>query len=138
MAGIYRSFILLAVAVSAASAADLPSFAKDVAPVLATNCAGCHSAGVKMGKLDLGNFDELKRVIVPGKSAESRLYLLITGKAQPAMPLGGKPLAEGEISIIQRWIDAGAPPPRPGEVMPVSQAVPDIKPRKAVKPEIGS
>jgi hypothetical protein len=131
-------FFPLALFALAAHGADAPSFAKDVAPIFAANCAGCHSAAVKMGKLDLGTFEDLKRVIVPGKSAESRLYLLVTGKAQPAMPLGGKPLAAGEISIIQRWIDAGAPPPKPGEAMPVSQVAPDIKPRTAVKPEIGS
>src|SRR5436305_2659189 len=132
-----RTLVLSAIFAVAAQAAEGPSFAKDVAPILATNCSGCHSAGVKMGKLDLGNFEELKRVVVPGKSAESRLYLLIAGKSQPAMPLGGKPLAEGEVSIVQRWIDAGAIPPKPGEAMPVSAAVPDIKPRTAVKPEVG-
>ena len=130
--------VLVALFAFAAHAADAPSFAKDVAPIFAANCAGCHSAGVKMGKLDLGDFNDLKRVIVPGKSGESRLYLLATGKAQPAMPLGGKPLAAGEIAIIQRWIDAGAPPPKPGEAMPVSKALPDIKPLTKVKPEIGS
>src|SRR5260370_42027706 len=64
---------LFLVASFAAHAADAPSFAKDLAPIFVTNCAGCHSASVKMGKLDLGNFDELTRVVVPGTSAESRL-----------------------------------------------------------------
>jgi WD40 repeat protein len=128
----------LAISTVAAHAADAPSFAKDVAPIFAANCAGCHSASTKMGKLNLESPDDLKRVIVPGKSSESRLFLLITGKTQPSMPLGGKPLADGEIDAIRRWIDAGAPPPKPGEAMPVSQAIPDIKPRVPVKAEIGS
>jgi len=133
-----RTFVLLASFALAAHAADAPSFSKDIAPVLSANCIGCHSASAKMGKLNLESFEDIKRVIVPGKSADSRLYLLISGKAQPSMPLGGKPLAEGEIDLIRRWIDAGAVPPKPGEAMPVSQAVPAIKPRTAVKPEIGS
>jgi WD40 repeat protein len=129
---------LVAQAFPPARAADAPSFSKDVAPVFAANCAGCHSASTKMGKLNLESFDDIKRVVVPGKSAESRLYLLVTGKAQPSMPLGGKPLAEGEADIIKRWIDAGATAPKPGEAVPVSQAIPEIKPHGPVKAEIGS
>jgi WD40 repeat protein len=129
----------------AAFAGDAPSYAKDVAPIFADNCAGCHGASVKMGNLNLDTYDGLKQgghsgaVIVPGKSAESRLFLLITRQAQPPMPLSGKPLAEGEIEIIKRWIDAGAQPPKPGEMVPVTHPViPDIKPRVLVRPEIGS
>src|SRR6476659_837389 len=103
-----RTAILFTIFAAAAQAADAPSFAKDVAPIFAANCAGCHSASTKMGKLNLESFEDMKRVVVPGKSAESRLFLLITGKAQPSMPLGGKLLAEGEIDIIKRWIDTGA------------------------------
>jgi hypothetical protein len=121
-----------------------PSFAKDVAPILAANCAGCHSAAAKMGKLSLETYAAMQQggqhgpILVAGKSADSKLYLLIAGKAQPAMPLGGKPLAAGEIEIIQRWIDAGAKGPKPSEAAPISQAIPDIKPKAPVKPEIAA
>lgn len=127
-----------------ASAADAPSYAKEVAPIFAANCAGCHNANTKMGELRLDAYDALQQgghsgaVIVPGKSQESRLFLRISGKVPPRMPLGGQPLSAGEMEIIQRWIDAGAIPPKPGEVAPVSQAVPDLKPRHAVKAEIGA
>jgi WD40 repeat protein len=132
-----RATVLLVLLACAGYAADAPLY-KDVAPVFAANCAGCHSAATKMGKLDLASADDLKQVVVPGKSDTSRLYLLITGKAQPSMPLGGKPLAAGEIDVIRRWIDSGAAPPKPGDVMPVSQAIPNIKPRAAVRAEIAS
>ena len=95
-------------------AADTPSFAKDVAPILAANCAGCHASNVAMGTLDLDTFAGIQKgghsgpVIVPGKSGESLLYLRITGAVTPAMPLSGKKLADGEIEIIRKWIDAGA------------------------------
>lgn len=118
---------------------------RDAAAVFAANCISCHAAGVNMGGLTLDTFESLKKgghngpVIVPGKSAESRLYLMITGKVTPAMPLSGKRLADGEIEIIRKWIDAGARPPAPGEVIAVYKpAIPEIKPRVAVKPEIGS
>ena len=121
-----------------------PSF-KDVAPILAANCSGCHSASAAMGKLDLSSYDSLRKgghtgpAILPGKSAESLLVLRITGATQPSMPLGGKKLADGEIDIIRQWIDAGAPGPAPGEAISApAPAIPDIKPSRAVKPLIAA
>src|SRR6266542_4472537 len=65
---------------------------------------------------------------------------MISGKATPAMPLNGKTLAAGEIDVIRKWIDAGAKGPAPGEAVPAPKAaaIPDIKPRVAVKSEIGA
>jgi WD40 repeat protein len=124
---------------------EAPSFAKDVAPILAANCAGCHAAGVKMGSLDLDTFEGLQKgghhgeVITPGKSDESRLYLMITGKMTPAMPLTGKKLADGEIETIRKWIDAGAQPPAPGEIVAKRvPTIPDVKPLATVRPLIGA
>jgi len=124
---------------------ESPSFVKDVAPILAANCAGCHASTVTMGTLDLDTFAGIQKgghsgpVIVPGKSGESLLYQRITGAVTPAMPLNGKKLADGEIEIIRKWIDAGAKPPAPGEVVAKrAPAVPDIKPRKAVTPLISA
>jgi uncharacterized protein with WD repeat len=122
-----------------------PSYAKDVAPILAANCAGCHAGSVKMGSLNLDTYEGLMKgghdgaVITPGKSAGSRLYLMITGQQSPAMPLTGKKLADGEIATIRQWIDAGAKPPAPGEVVAkLAPAIPDIKPRVPVKGLISS
>ena len=128
-----------------ARADEAPSFAKDVAPIFAANCAGCHASNVAMGTLDLDTFTGIEKgghsgpVIVPGKSGESLLYLRITGAVAPAMPLSGKKLAEGEIEIIRKWIDAGAQPPAPGEVVAQrAPAIPDIKPRTRVLPLISA
>ncbi len=129
-------------------AQDAPSFARDVATVLAANCLGCHAPSVKMGGLDMDTHESLLKggqhgsVVVPGKSEESRLYLMIAGRMQPRMPLDGKSLAAGEIEIIRRWIDSGARPPAAGEIKPLSQMVQstvvDVKPKAPVKPQIFS
>lgn len=126
-------------------AADTPSFAKDVAPIFAANCAGCHAGNVAMGTLDLDSFAGIQKgghsgpVIVPGHSGESLMYLRITGALAPAMPLNGKKLADGEIEIIRKWIDAGAKPPAPGEMVAQrAPAIPDIKPRTRVLPLISA
>jgi mono/diheme cytochrome c family protein len=141
---VLRLALFLVFAALPARAAD-PSFTKDVFPILAANCAGCHAGNVTMGNLNLEAFAGLQKgghtgaAIVPGKSAESLLYLRITGAVTPSMPLNGKKLADNEIEIIRKWIDAGAMPPAPGEeAARQAPAIPDIHPRTAVKPLIGA
>jgi len=130
-------------------AQDAPSFAKDVSPILAANCAGCHGASARMGSLRLDTYEGVAqgghhgKAIEPGKSEESRLYLMIAGKLAPTMPLSGKPLAEGDIETIKKWIDAGGKPPTPEEAREIAArlaapAIPDIKPKATPKPQIGA
>ncbi|HUJ22628.1 MAG TPA: c-type cytochrome domain-containing protein [Bryobacteraceae bacterium] len=130
-------------------AQDTPSFARDVVPIVAANCAGCHGANVRMGSLNLDTYEGVQKggnngkIIEPGKSSESRLYLMITGKLAPAMPLSGKRLAEGDVEIIRKWIDAGANPPTPEEARELAARlarpeIPDVQQKAAVKPQIGA
>src|SRR6266851_2856279 len=112
-------------------------FSKDIAPIFAAYCIGCHAANVKMGSLDLDTMEGIKTggnhgtILVPGNSAESRLYLMVAGKASPAMPLSGKSLAAGEIETIRQWIDAGAKAGPPIKVSSLN-TTPNIKPKVAV------
>src|SRR3989442_13396092 len=82
---------------------EAQEFSKDIAPIFAANCIGCHAANVKMGSLDLDTMEGIKAggnhgtILVPGNSAESRLYLMGAGKAPPALPLSGKALAAAEV-----------------------------------------
>jgi hypothetical protein len=89
----------------------------DVAKIFSERCLGCHAASVKMGSLNLETYDGFQQggthtsLVVPGKSADSRLYLLITGKAMPAMPMDGGKLSAQQIETVRAWIDAGAAGP---------------------------
>jgi WD40 repeat protein len=139
-----RAFLIT---VLACLSSGLPAqeFSKDIAPILALNCIGCHSSNVKMGGLDLDTMEGIRsggrggNILAPGKSAESRLYLIVAGKLAPAMPLSGKSLASGEIETIRKWIDAGAPAGAPIKVSSLNTAgTPHITPRVAVKPPIGA
>src|SRR5437867_11501423 len=135
----------LAILACLAGSLHAQEFSKDIAPIFAANCIGCHASNVKMGSLDLDTMEGIKAggnhgtVLVPGNSAESRLYLMVAGKMSPAMPLSGKSLAGGEIEPLQKWIDGGA---KAGEPIQVSKlnttGTPNIKPKVAVKPQIGS
>jgi WD40 repeat protein len=117
---------------------------KDVDAIFAARCLGCHAADVKMGSLNLQDYDGFTqggthgRIVVPGKSAESRLYQLIAGKAMPAMPMDGSKLSPEQIETIRTWIDGGAPGPVPGaSTVSLLTAPPQkIEPRVPVKPQI--
>lgn len=125
--------------IAAVSTLGAQSFEKDVQPIFRQHCYGCHASNVKIGSLDVQTHEGIMKggnqgtVIVPGKATESRLYLTLTGKLAPAMPMGGKPLAAGELEVIQRWIDAGAKADGVASAKTASR-VPEIKPRVPVKP----
>jgi roadblock/LC7 domain-containing protein len=127
--------VLFACCVSAA-----PTY-KDVSAIFAARCYGCHAAAVKMGSLNLQTWEGFQeggthgKIVVPGKSAESRLYLLITGKEMPAMPMDGSKLSPEQVETIRAWIDAGAV--GGGSVEKSTEAsLPKIEPRTPVKPQI--
>ena len=114
-----------------------PSF-NDLLPIFETNCSGCHASNVKMGSLDLDTWDAMMKggnngtIVVPGKSEESRLYLMVARKMSPGMPLSGKSLAVGEVETIRRYIDSGAPQPTRVAVAKARNTIPDIAPSKSV------
>jgi len=129
-----------------AHAAATPSFSADVAPILQKNCLACHSSAAKMGGLVMEKFGLLMKggahgpVIIPGKSGESRLVMMLEGKVQPRMPFGGDPLPAAEIATIKAWIDAGGVGPSAGDAAPALAplAIPDIKPEVPVVSPIAS
>ena len=88
-------------------------YAKDIAPLFARSCAGCHNARNSASGYDISNYEAMMRggnkgaAIIPGKSEKSLLYKYIIGKTKPSMPLGGV-VAAIEISHVKQWIDAGA------------------------------
>lgn len=92
------------------------SFASDIAPLLLERCSGCHDATQPESNLSMTTLERLVRggrggaAIAPGRGAESLLVKKIkgTGIEGQRMPLGGPPLGEDAIAVIQRWIDQGA------------------------------
>jgi hypothetical protein len=98
-----------------ATAAARPDYLRDIKPILASRCAGCHGsfrhkAGVRVDTaafLKQGNSDG--PLIVPGKPAESRLIAVVTGARDvPLMPPVGDRLSARQITLLRRWIDGGA------------------------------
>ncbi|MBO0858000.1 MAG: DUF1549 domain-containing protein [Chloracidobacterium sp.] len=85
-------------------------FQRDIQPIFNSSCGGCHGAKKQMGNLRLDSRKiALERAIVPGKAAQSPLYMRIAGAGDQArMPMGGDPLKPEQIELIRRWIDEGA------------------------------
>jgi mono/diheme cytochrome c family protein len=88
------------------------SFSQEIEPIFTSECGSCHGG---QGGLWLLSYEQVMLggssgpVIVPGKPDQSQLYLRITGKATPAMPLNSPALSQPEITAIQGWIAEGAP-----------------------------
>lgn len=86
------------------------SFVKQVAPILSSQCGGCHIKGSK-GGFSLASFAVLMKgppegtVIFPGDTVGSRLIETIeTGD----MPRGGGKVSPIELVTLKKWIVEGA------------------------------
>jgi hypothetical protein len=96
----------------------LVSFSREVMPILALVCGGCHGlpSDNPAGGLSLRTYasmmegGNLGRVVRPGDPERSPLIEFIDGRRPPAqrMPMNGAPLKSEQIDTIRRWIAEGA------------------------------
>src|SRR5215831_2546829 len=89
-------------------------FKQHVQPILAAKCHSCYGSKVQQSGLRLDKRQNALRggdygpVILPGKSAESKLILrLVDGDGGMQMPPTG-PLSPEDIGVLRAWIDQGA------------------------------
>lgn len=115
------SLIFCAISVPVLSAAEVPDFNHDVLPLFRKHCVACHNSKNAEAGLVLQNHlltmkgGEGGEIIIPGRSAESLLWKVVTATDDTRMPPKGQPpLQPGEIMLIQKWIDGGASPPIDG------------------------
>jgi Planctomycete cytochrome C len=126
---------IAAVALAAQTPAKL-DFGRNIQPIFRDYCIGCHGLSQQIAGLRLDRRRDAmniggRRVIFPGDSAASRLYLrLIGNQLGLQMPPTGA-LSADQIDIVKRWIDEGAewpddlsgetpqthPSPRAGRIM---------------------
>lgn len=95
-------------------------FVMKVQPLFVQKCGGCHGSDAKEIK---GEFDMRSRQgllaggesgaasVVPGKADESPLMEAIRWETWEMPPKENDRLTEAEITLVKRWIDAGAPWP---------------------------
>lgn len=92
------------------------SFARDIAPLLATKCLACHQPSKAKSNYRLHTPAALVTAgrtgdppIVAGKPDQSPVYrLLLATDPDDRMPKDDDPLPPGQIALIRRWIEQGA------------------------------
>ena len=89
------------------------SYNRQVAPILALHCNGCHGDDGGLSTRSHANLmrgGNLGKVVIPGDAGSSLLVHFLEGRRGEAhrMPLGGRPLLPAQIATIRRWIEEGA------------------------------
>ena len=103
-----------------------------VRPIL-TKCFGCHGPTQQQSGLRLDLRQNALRggdygtVIVPGRSAESKLILRLTGAAAGMRMPPTEPLSDEEVGVLRAWIDQGAE--MPGRALEAAVAVRETEPK---------
>ena len=101
---------------TAPSAVD---FLRDIQPIFVEHCSACHGpdeqeSGLRLDRREslLSGGDWGEPAVVPGKADESFLIRVVSGNEPDlTMPPEGKPLSDGQVEILRKWIDQGAQMP---------------------------
>jgi hypothetical protein len=96
-----------------------PTFSKDVAPIFYARCAACHRPG-EVGPFPLlGYADARKRARQIARVVEERV--MPPWKPEPGHGsfLEERRLTDAQVSVILRWVEAGAPEGNPADLPPV-------------------
>jgi mono/diheme cytochrome c family protein len=139
-AALAAAALVLASASAQTKKAAPVSFKKQIAPILAANCTGCHGGAMPQSGFDSSSFAKLMaggkhgKAVIPANGRQSPLVQYLDGRKMPRMPIGGT-LKPAEIAVITRWIDEGAK--SDGEAAPAN-AVKPIKPLVDVLPQAAS
>lgn len=93
------------------TAAEPPSYEREIAPLLKQQCVKCHGPAKQEGKLDLSVAGAIVRggkegpVLVPHDTAASLLWQRVESDEMPPEA----PLTDKEKALLKAWIIAGAP-----------------------------
>ncbi len=103
------------VVVPAATGKETVSFSRDIAPLLISNCNGCHYNGTRnSGGLQFNAYTGLIKggdsggALKPTKPDESLLIKKLRGTEGARMPMGRSPLSDEQIQLVATWIKEGA------------------------------
>ena len=129
----FRTVLFVSFALSSATLyAQSVSFDKQIRPILARNCAGCHQPASRQSGLSLATFADFQAggrkgpSFVAGSPEKSVIISYLTGETKPQMPFGGKPLPDDQIELVRRWIREGAKNDSTGETIESAPAGPIV------------
>ena len=93
------------------------TYTDHILPILRAKCAACHSADQAKGGLIVDSYTGLMaggasgEVVTGGDVDGSRLYDLISHKAEPKMPPKEPRMPDEQLAIFKKWIEKDAPWP---------------------------
>lgn len=130
--------LVLAVGIgSELTAEEPPRFSRDILPILADNCFGCHGpdASHRKAELRLDTREGAVAVLAPGQPEESELLARVTEQDSllhmPPANSRKQPLTTEQVATLRRWIAAGAPWGKHWSLEPPIQSTP---PGSAIHP----
>ncbi|QDU63127.1 WD domain, G-beta repeat [Planctomycetes bacterium Pan216] len=103
------------------------SFKRDIAPIFAKHCVGCHNPDKAEGGYDMSTFAAIMKggkkgkEVLPGEPYESRLVLMMYGDETPEMPQEADLLPEKVVAKVDRWVKQGAAFDGPDPTMSLSR-----------------
>ena len=94
----------------------MPTFDKDILPIIQKRCTECHGKDKQKGKLRLDSFAELmmgadgEPIFVAGKPGESGIHMriMLPDSDDDRMPPKGNRVSQPVADLIKRWIEQGA------------------------------
>ena len=101
----------LAVAASAhAAPAGVPTFTKDVAPIVFNNCASCHRAG-EVAPMTLTSYEDVRpwAQVIKNKVVSREMPPWGADPAHSLKMRNDRSLTPAQIDTIVAWVDGGAP-----------------------------
>lgn len=112
----------------------------DITPLLMLRCTVCHGARKREAELDLRTRESMLKggksgpAMVPGKPGESLMIKKIRAGAMPParklVVVSVKFMRPNELKMLERWIEAGAPPAETVEAPPTEDPLVDEEDRR--------
>ncbi|MEM0897232.1 MAG: c-type cytochrome domain-containing protein, partial [Verrucomicrobiota bacterium] len=99
--------------VAATSADDKLTFDDDILPIFENYCLECHNQDESRGGLDLSTYGATMaggsggEILNPGRSDESKVYLVTAKIEGEPMPPRGQGLNKNELDVLKNWITGG-------------------------------
>ena len=97
-------------AASPAPAASVPTFSKDIAPIVFNNCASCHRAG-EVAPMTLTSYDDVRpwAKVIKNKVVSREMPPWGADPAHSLKMRNDRSLTQAQIDTIVAWADGGAP-----------------------------
>jgi len=103
-----------------AAPAAVPTFAKDVAPIVFNNCASCHRAG-EVAPMTLTSYEDVRpwAKVIKTKVVSREMPPWGADPAHSLKMRNDRSLTQAQIDTIVAWVDGGAPKGSDADLPPV-------------------